>query len=117
MKTCTHEGGAVFGCGECAHEVRSRFREFPLQSDRHSKPGPISIPWLIAEQAWAHYSARCGRDQSVERLAERGGFGWVEMDRYLPGWREMVDPYRTLLAENARLRDEIQRLNRSAKED
>jgi len=50
----------------------------------------MAIPWAIADKAWAAYAQRYGTNQSVERIAERHGFGWSEMDTLLPGWREMA---------------------------
>ena len=44
---------------------------FPLQ-------GAQSVPWIFAERAYRYYAQRYGRDQSLERLAERGGFGASE---------------------------------------
>jgi hypothetical protein len=38
-----------------------------------------SIPWWLAEEAYKVYSAHFGNDQSLERLAERGGFGREEL--------------------------------------
>ena len=81
--------------------VRARYPEFPLQTNRHVKPGPVSVPWAVADKAWAGYSARYGRDQSVERLAQRGGFCWGEMDTYFPGWREATDEWVKLRKELA----------------
>lgn len=46
-------------------------RLFPIQN------GP-SIPWDMAEIAYATYSKMHGTGQSLKRLAERGGFGWSE---------------------------------------
>ena len=69
-------------------------RRFPIQG--RWKPGggdPYGdVPWAVAELAYAAYSARYGRDQSLERLAERGGFGHEEMDQFAPGWREHFRP-------------------------
>ncbi|WNG57385.1 hypothetical protein F0U59_23425 [Archangium gephyra] len=90
LPKCGH-WDAQFGCEECVAQVRAKYRGFPLQADRVAKPGPVSIPWPVAERAWAAYSARYGRDQSVERLAQRGGFSWGEMDELFPGWREVTD--------------------------
>jgi hypothetical protein len=84
MPTCEHRE-AKFGCDACVTRVRAKYPEFPLQTDWDVKPGPVSVPWPVADRAWAAYSARYGRDQSVERLAQRGGFGWGEMDLYFPG--------------------------------
>jgi hypothetical protein len=70
--------------------VRSDRRRFPIQTQQGSAPHPTSIPWAIADEAYSIYSAKYGRDQSLERLAERGGFGPDEMDTFLPGWRARV---------------------------
>lgn len=48
-------------------------RRFPMQR------GP-SIPWTLAEAIYAGYSALYGTDQSLQRLAERGGFSWPEVE-------------------------------------
>lgn len=70
---------------------------FPLQSQRDCPPGPRQIPWSIAEKAHGEYANRYGGNcQSLERLAERGGFGWGEMDGLYPAWREEVDEIRIL---------------------
>src|SRR5690606_9962744 len=61
---------------------------FPIQAERGAKPHPMKIPWSVAERAYSVYAARYGKGQSLERMAERGGFGPGEMDMFLPGWRE-----------------------------
>jgi hypothetical protein len=38
-----------------------------------------TIPWWLAEEAYRHYSKRFGVSQSLERIAERGGFGREEL--------------------------------------
>ena len=47
------------------------------------KPFPIqqggTIPWWLAEVAYAHYAKLYTTEQSIERLAERGGFGRKEL--------------------------------------
>lgn len=45
---------------------------FPMQN------GP-KIPWSLAEVLYAGYSACYGTDQSLDRIAQRGGFGWDEI--------------------------------------
>lgn len=62
---------------------------FPLQ--RIGTPGPAWIPWAVAEMAYQSYAAKFGTSQSLERLAERGGFSWSEMDLLLPSWRKLVE--------------------------
>ena len=61
-------------------------RPFPIQ--RHSyrdKTGKMihrprhTIPWWLAEEAYCHYAKLFGTSQSLERLAERGGFGRDEL--------------------------------------
>ena len=37
------------------------------------------IPWEQAEEAYEEYAAQHGKDQSLERLAERGGFSAEEI--------------------------------------
>ena len=70
--------------------AHGRHRMFPIQSAHGAKPHPTSIPWAIADLAYSVYSARYGKDQSLERMAERGGFSPGEMDDFLPDWRERV---------------------------
>jgi hypothetical protein len=87
--------------------LRAASRRFPLQVDRRDPPGtPDSIPWAVAELAYAGYAARFGRSQSLERLAERGGFGVGEMDALLPDWRDQIAP----AAEIERLRARVAEL-------
>ena len=40
--------------------------------------GP-NIPLELAEQIYKKYSKKYGTDQSLERIKERGGFGWSEV--------------------------------------
>ena len=47
-------------------------KRFPMQD------GP-DIDWITAEKIYKIYSELYGTDQSLERLAERGGFGWSEV--------------------------------------
>lgn len=64
-------------------------RRFPLMRTR-SLPEVNQrtwCPWWIAELAYIAY----GSHQTLERVAERGGFGNGEMDRFCPDWRERMD--------------------------
>lgn len=65
-------------------------RPFPIQDgyrrDQQGRPArPIeryprsTIPWWLAEEAYAFYAKRYGNGQTLERLAERGGFGREEL--------------------------------------
>ena len=48
-----------------------------------------TVPWEVHGLAWEGYCRDYGSGcQSAERIAERGGFGVGEMDKYLPDWRE-----------------------------
>jgi hypothetical protein len=60
---------------------------FPIQTERGAKPHPLKIPWSVAEKAYSVYAVLHG-SQSLQRLAERGGFGPSEMDTLHPTWRE-----------------------------
>lgn len=61
---------------------------FPLQTSKQSPSGPLQIPWSVAEVAYGAYVRMYGRSQSLEGLAQRGGFSWYEMDQFHPGWRK-----------------------------
>ena len=49
------------------------------------KPAPVQatragrVDRRIAEVAYRDYARRYGRDQTLERLLERGGFSWGEL--------------------------------------
>jgi len=52
---------------------------FPLQAYELRSAKPKTIPWKFAAEAYEEYAARYGKQQSLERLAERGGFGAEEI--------------------------------------
>lgn len=54
-------------------------RPFPVQGTYDGKENPSSIPWWLAEIAYQEYSRRFGTQQSLTRLAQRGGFGRAEL--------------------------------------
>ena len=61
---------------------------FPVQAEdgppyNDKERGVSEIPWWLAEIAYEYYSERFGTDQSLERLAERGGFGREELIRLI----------------------------------
>lgn len=64
-------------------------RMFPIQgehfNDERVRRPAGQVPWGIAELAYKQYVKDCGKGQSLERLAERGGFGWSELIRLLRG--------------------------------
>ena len=57
-------------------------RPFPIQADYgigDKKKVKSTVPWWLAEIAYEYYAKRFGKTQSLERLAERGGFGREEL--------------------------------------
>lgn len=62
-------------------------KPFPIQGDFYRdesgamRYNPISyIPWWLAEEAYSWYKENFGPNcQTLERLAERGGFGRQEL--------------------------------------
>ena len=64
-------------------EMRERTgRRAPVQGTP-KKRGPGTIAWDEHVLAWSAYAVRYGRDQSAERIAERGGFGYAELTSLL----------------------------------
>ena len=52
---------------------------FPIQGRETYSNERIKIPWGHAEEAYKEYSEQYGTQQSLERLAERQGFGVFEI--------------------------------------
>lgn len=69
-------------------------RRFPIQAEwnhkDHLRYPALSIPWSVAEMAYRNYAARYGNGQSLETIAQRGGFGREELLRLLDGRRELL---------------------------
>lgn len=42
-----------------------------------------TVAWDEHVEAWKDYAKRYGNDQSAERLAQRGGFGYAEITDHL----------------------------------
>lgn len=63
---------------------------FPVMPSKKHTAHPLRIPWSVAEKAYSTYSKQYGNGQSLERLAERGGFSEGEMDEFHPQWRAEV---------------------------
>jgi len=60
--------------------VTKNWRQFPIQAEhgRLSESFPKTmIPWWVAEEAHKEYAKH--HDQSLETIAQRGGFGWLEL--------------------------------------
>lgn len=67
---------------------------FPIQKEfdherRVTRPAG-AIPWSVAELAYAKYVEWYGNSQPLDRLAERGGFGWTELVCLLKGDKEGI---------------------------
>lgn len=54
---------------------------FPVQAETTNRERypRTTIPWWLAEIAYREYVRRYGGKQSLQRLAERGGFGREEL--------------------------------------
>lgn len=87
------------------HEKAEGARWFPLQvsRDKTTAPHPLRIPWPVAEKAYCVYAGKYGRSQTLERLAERGGFSGSEMDMLYPAWREEISAIAAAKAEGERI--------------
>ena len=73
-------------------------RRAPVQGNR-ARDGldahaPGTIAWHEYLLAWSGYAARYGTSQSAERLAERGGFDWAELETFLGHKPETWEPRR-----------------------
>lgn len=66
-------------------------RSFPIQAtsyrdeitDEMVHETRCTIPWWLAEEAYKYYVELFGKAQSLERLAERSGFGRRELLKLL----------------------------------
>jgi hypothetical protein len=66
---------------EAVLEGLGEARRAPVQAERGRPAG--SVAWAEHERAWQGYQAQIRSYQSAERIAERGGFGYSELVRYL----------------------------------
>jgi len=84
-------------------------RVFPViyWQSKDAKPGPMTIPWEVAEYAYSVYSSKYGRSQSLERLRERGGFHASELDDFVPDWRERASRITQLERELAQAQSDL----------
>ena len=80
---------------------------FPIQSERGAQAHPTRIPWSVADKAYSVYRADNGNGQSLQRLAERGGFCPSEIDLLFPRWREESDEIGELRRNIATLSDQV----------
>ena len=68
-------------------EKKDDLKPFPIQAEYEGelKGGNSTIPWWLAEVAYKEYSSLFGNGQTLERLAERGGFGRTEFLKLIKG--------------------------------
>jgi hypothetical protein len=82
-------------------------RRFPIQGEnvqsacavnesgaavgRMPRREPGWVPWAVAEAAYEVYARRYGKDQSLEVLAQRGGFSWSELVGLIRGDDEAIE--------------------------
>ena len=71
----------------------------------------MRIPWALAEEAYVEYAKRYGSGQTLERIAERGGWYVEEMDMLRPGWRELDRELVVLKAERDEARQWVRDLH------
>lgn len=50
-----------------------------LRAHRRGERGGGTVAWAEHAEAWEVYAKRYGREQSAERINERGGFGYNEI--------------------------------------
>lgn len=88
----------------------------PVQADRTygkdkrpAHPFPLRIPWHFHERAWSVYAAAGHGSQSAVRMAERGGFGVLELVACIALGNYHADYDREITAEHvASVRNEIE---------
>ncbi len=72
---------------------------FPIMAEKPDRPSgrykvrdfarDFLIPWEVALVAWREYDRRY-HGQTLERIAQRGGFYESEMDDFYPEWRTRI---------------------------
>jgi len=68
-----------------------------LKKETPPKMAPVQgyapgIPWELHLKAYAVYCERYGPQKAMIEGWCRGGFGASELDMFIPGWRDEVDP-------------------------
>jgi len=94
---------------EALERVEQSMKMFPIQSTQ-GRACPTRIPWSIADKAYSAYRANYGDGQSLERLAERGGFCPEEMDLFYPAWEQEASGLAAFKARLARLEEALRNL-------
>lgn len=65
-------------------EIQPLARVAPVQGEWKGRPAG-TVPWAVHLQAFEVYRARLGGGQTAERIAERGGFSYRELQCLLAG--------------------------------
>ena len=65
-------------CGSCTCGKRAPLQGSPRRPGAVTSKPSGTISWAEHLECYTAYASRWGAEQSVERLAERGGFGWDE---------------------------------------
>lgn len=65
-------------------ELRPLARVAPVQGEWKCRPAG-TVPWDVHLQAFEVYRQRTGTHQTAERIAERGGFDYRELQCLLAG--------------------------------
>lgn len=73
----------VQGDGPCHLDRAHPWRQRWTKSHGREPIPPGWISWAEHLKAYADYSGRYGTSQSAERLAQRGGFGFLELVDHL----------------------------------
>lgn len=101
------QGGTLCDCATDEEAADLWNRRAPRSERRPNFPmmdGP-PIPLELAEAIWQGYAALFGKGQKLERVGERGGFGWGEVAAFWskPKAREAIT---AALAANRHLAEE-----------
>jgi hypothetical protein len=72
------------------------------------------IPWSMHLEAYDVYRKKYGAQQALIEGGCRGGFGVIELDEFIPGWRDKVSEIGKLRAEIAEARSLVDRHKRTA---
>lgn len=83
--------------------------------DEEEKRAPVqgwgeSIPWHMHLRAYEAYCKKCGAQPALIDLEGRncrGGFHTGELDTFIPGWREELSGYSTLVKERDDLKKQL----------
>ena len=70
-------------CATCICGRRAPVQGTSYANKGNVRKGPGTIAWSEHLLAWSDYALRYGTGQSAERMAERGGFDWLDLCDHL----------------------------------